>query len=69
VRRSGQWLHGGQGRGGVGRQCKAGDGDACSIQHREEDENWLGWVGQKAEQAFGVVGPTRPEVERISFLK
>jgi hypothetical protein len=69
VQRLGQWLIGGRGQDGVGRQRKASGGGACSVQHGEEEESRLGLVGQKAEQAGGAAGPTGPEAERNSFLK
>jgi hypothetical protein len=69
MQRSGQWLHGRRGRGGAGRRRKADGGSACSVQHGEEEESRVGWVGQKAEQTGGAVGPTGPEAERNSFLK
>jgi hypothetical protein len=53
-------------QGSAGRRCKADGGGACSIHHGEEEESR---VGQKAKQASGAVGPTRPEGERNSFSK
>jgi hypothetical protein len=53
----------------MGKRRKAGGGGACSIQHGEEEESRLHWVGQKAEQAGGAVGLTGPEAERNFFLK
>jgi hypothetical protein len=67
VRRSGQWLHGGQGLGGAERWRKADGGGACSVQHREEEESQVGRVGQKAEQAGGRLGQLGQKLKEIPF--
>jgi hypothetical protein len=67
MQRSGQWLHGGRGRGGTGRQRKAGGGGACSVQHGEEEESRVGRVGQKVEQTGGRLGRLGQKLKEIPF--
>jgi hypothetical protein len=51
------------------RRCKVDGGGACSVQHKEEEESWVGRVGQNAELAGGAVELIGLEAERNSFSK